>query len=71
MDQFREVEIEDLLGRDPVPPRKKLLDLSIRNKVVMMVTGAGGSICSELWRQILLCGPKKLVLVESNEFGSG
>lgn len=67
LDQLREVEVEDLLGRDPIPPRQELLDHSIRNKVVM-VTGAGGSIGSELCRQILRCGPRKLILFEVSEF---
>ena len=45
VDQLQEVELEDLLGRDPVPPKKELFEACIKNKVVM-VTGAGGSICS-------------------------
>ena len=48
---MREVDVSDLLGRDPVPPNEQLLDACIRGKVVM-VTGAGGSIGSELCRQI-------------------
>lgn len=63
----KEVEIEDLLGRDSVAPRKSLLAANITNKVVM-VTGAGGSIGSELCRQILKQSPKKLVLFELSEF---
>ncbi len=63
----KEVEIEDLLGRDSVAPREDLLALNIKNKVVM-VTGAGGSIGSELCRQILKSQPKKLVLFEVSEF---
>ncbi|MCG9698288.1 nucleoside-diphosphate sugar epimerase/dehydratase [Shewanella sp. Isolate11] len=65
---IKEVEIDDLLGRDPVAPRKDLLTANIRDKVVM-VTGAGGSIGSELCRQILKQSPKKLVLFELSEFG--
>ncbi|GLS26976.1 hypothetical protein GCM10007877_26950 [Marinibactrum halimedae] len=64
---IRDVEIEDLLGRDPVPPRKDLLDKCVLNKAVM-VTGAGGSIGSELCRQILPEKPHTLVLFEQNEF---
>ncbi|GAA0556617.1 nucleoside-diphosphate sugar epimerase/dehydratase [Halomonas salifodinae] len=68
VDQLREVELEDLLGRDPVPPREELLDASIRGKVVM-VTGAGGSIGSELCRQVMRGGPRALVLFEISEYG--
>ncbi len=64
---LRELDIDDLLGREPVMPDPDLLALNIRNKVVM-VTGAGGSIGSELCRQILVIGPSKLLLVEQSEF---
>ena len=64
---IREVDIIDLLGRDPVPPKAELLEKNIKNKVVM-VTGAGGSIGSELSRQILKHQPKCLVLFEMSEF---
>lgn len=64
---IKEVEIDDLLGRDAVNPRGDLLSANIRNKVVM-VTGAGGSIGSELCRQILKQNPKKLVLFELSEY---
>ncbi|MFV7706693.1 polysaccharide biosynthesis protein [Shewanella algae] len=64
----KEVEIEDLLGRDPVAPRADLMAANISGKVVM-VTGAGGSIGSELCRQILRQSPSKLVLFELSEFG--
>ncbi len=67
IDDIKEVEIEDLLGRDPVAPYKNLLDENIRAKVVM-VTGAGGSIGSELCRQILLQKPERLILFEQNEY---
>ena len=65
--ELRNVTAEDLLGRDPVAPSKELLELNIRGKVVM-VSGAGGSIGSELCRQILAAGPKKLILYEISEF---
>jgi len=65
---IKEVEIDDLLGRDAVTPRQDLLAANIADKVVM-VTGAGGSIGSELCRQILKQAPKKLVLFELSEFG--
>lgn len=64
---LREVEIEDLLGRDPVPPKMELLEANIKQKAVM-VTGAGGSIGSELCRQISQLNPERLVLFELNEF---
>ena len=65
--EIREVPIEDLLGRDPVPPRQDLLDANIRDKVVL-VTGAGGSIGSELCRQVLRLHPRRLVLLELSEY---
>lgn len=64
---LRELEIEDLLGRDPVPPQPQLLDKNLRGKVVL-VTGAGGSIGSELCRQIIQSGPAQLLLLELNEY---
>ena len=64
---LRELDIEDLLGRDPVPPDVALLDRNVRGKVVL-VTGAGGSIGSELCRQLIRSGPAKLLLVEASEF---
>lgn len=64
----KQVEIEDLLGRDAVAPREALMAANIRGKCVM-VTGAGGSIGSELCRQILIYSPKKLVLYELSEYG--
>ncbi len=66
VDELREVEVADLLGRDLVPPHLELLDASIRGKSVM-VSGAGGSIGSELCRQIILLAPKRLVLFEMSE----
>jgi len=64
---IREVDIADLLGREPVDPIPKLLHANITDKVVM-VTGAGGSIGSELCRQIVRLSPKQLILFELNEF---
>ncbi|MGH8289017.1 MAG: polysaccharide biosynthesis protein [Steroidobacteraceae bacterium] len=66
IDDLRDVDVADLLGRDPVPPDAKLIASCIRNKNVL-VTGAGGSIGSELCRQILRVGPKRLVLCELSE----
>ena len=66
VNDLREVSISDLLGRDSVPPNKALLSKNITDKVVV-VTGAGGSIGSELSRQILLLKPKILILYEINE----
>ena len=67
IDELREVNIEDLLGREPVLPNKDLLQKNIFHKVVM-VTGAGGSIGSELCRQIILNEPNILILFEVSEF---
>ncbi|MBY2910495.1 polysaccharide biosynthesis protein [Rhizobium leguminosarum] len=64
---IRELEIEDLLGREAVAPRQELLDKAMRKKVVM-VTGAGGSIGGELCRQILRNEPSSLILIDQNEF---
>ena len=61
-----EVDIRDLLGRDSVKPNQKLLKINITNKVVL-VTGAGGSIGSELCRQIIKLRPVKLILFEISE----
>ncbi len=66
--EITEVGVEDLLGRDPVTPKVDLMTANITNKVVM-VTGAGGSIGSELCRQIVKQKPTKLVLFELSEFG--
>ncbi len=67
VDDVQEVDIADLLGRDAVPPRKPLFERCIRGQVVM-VTGAGGSIGSELCRQIIATGPTTLILFEHSEF---
>ena len=64
---LRELDIDDLLGREPVAPNHILLTRNIAGKVVL-VTGAGGSIGSELCRQILALAPAKLLLVEQSEF---
>jgi FlaA1/EpsC-like NDP-sugar epimerase len=64
---IREVEIDDLLGRDQVEPDARLLSVCITNKHVM-VTGAGGSIGSELCRQILRQRPASLILLELSEY---
>ncbi len=65
---FKELDIEDLLGRDTVPPNTDLLARNLADKVVL-VTGAGGSIGSELCRQILAEHPRQLLLLDHNEFG--
>jgi FlaA1/EpsC-like NDP-sugar epimerase len=66
IDELRDVEVSDLLGRDPVPPNPRLFGSCIRGKCVL-VTGAGGSIGSELCRQILRLSPSRLVLFEMSE----
>lgn len=64
---LKKVSVVDLLGRDPVAPRPELMAADISGKVVM-VTGAGGSIGSELCRQIIRNRPAKLILFELSEF---
>jgi len=66
-DTLQEVDIADLLGRDPVAPDQSLLQANIAGKVVM-VTGAGGSIGSEICRQIIQLQPASIVLFECCEF---
>ena len=68
VDQIRDIDIEDLLGRDTVPPNPELLDACIRGQSVM-VTGASGSIGSELCRQIIRINPTKLILLDTFEYG--
>ncbi|MEY8198412.1 MAG: nucleoside-diphosphate sugar epimerase/dehydratase, partial [Colwellia sp.] len=68
LEEFKDVGVEDLLGRDPVDPKPELMNADIAGKIVM-VTGAGGSIGSELCRQIIRLNPTKLVLFELSEFG--
>ncbi|EGR0207339.1 polysaccharide biosynthesis protein [Vibrio vulnificus] len=68
VDELKDVAIEDLLGRDPVEPNPELMKANIHGKVVM-VTGAGGSIGSELCRQIVRQKPKALILFELSEYG--
>ncbi|MBT0587785.1 polysaccharide biosynthesis protein [Alteromonas oceanisediminis] len=65
--ELREVRIEELLGREPVPPIDSLLHINVTGKHVM-VTGAGGSIGSELCRQIARIQPASLTLFELSEF---
>jgi FlaA1/EpsC-like NDP-sugar epimerase len=67
LSDVRELDIDDLLGREPVKPNGLLLNLNTHHKTVL-VTGAGGSIGSELCRQILKTSPKQLLLVEMSEF---
>ncbi|WP_416191295.1 polysaccharide biosynthesis protein [Neisseria sp. CCUG12390] len=64
---LKKISVVDLLGRDPVEPHAELMQADISGKVVL-VTGAGGSIGSELCRQILRCRPAKLLLFELSEF---
>ncbi|MDX1736447.1 MAG: polysaccharide biosynthesis protein, partial [Halioglobus sp.] len=67
VNQIRDIDLDDLLGRDPVPPNGELIERCITDKVVM-VTGAGGSIGSELCRQIIHAGPSELVLLDNSEY---
>jgi len=64
---IKDLDIEDLIDRKPVMPKYELMTPKISDKIVM-VTGAGGSIGSELCRQIIKLSPKKLILVDINEY---
>jgi FlaA1/EpsC-like NDP-sugar epimerase len=66
INELCDVDVGDLLGRDPVPPKPKLFGACIRGKCVL-VTGAGGSIGAELCRQIIRLNPSRLVLIEMSE----
>jgi len=68
LDEFREIQIQDLLGREAVPPHEDLLERCIRGKTVL-VTGAAGSIGTELCMQVVDMGADKLVLLDHSEFG--
>jgi FlaA1/EpsC-like NDP-sugar epimerase len=67
LSDVHDLDIDDLLGREPVKPNGLMLNRNTHGKTVL-VTGAGGSIGSELCRQILKCQPKQLLLVEMSEF---
>lgn len=67
VDQLRPVSIEDLLGREPVAPDWANIRASLAKRSIL-VTGAGGSIGSELCLQLLGCGPEKLILVDNSEY---
>ncbi len=67
LSQIEKIDIDDLLGRDAVKPNQYLLKACIQNKSVL-ITGAGGSIGSELCRQIICLSPKKIVLLEQSEY---
>jgi FlaA1/EpsC-like NDP-sugar epimerase len=66
LEEIRDIDVHDLLGRDPVPPNSDLLGACVRGKSVL-VTGAGGSIGSELCRQIVELSPRRLILLEVSE----
>ena len=65
---IKELEPDDLLGREPVAPNRGLIEKNILGKTVL-ISGAGGSIGSELCRQILQVGPKQLLLLDHSEYG--
>ena len=68
VDEIRDIDIEDLLGRDIVPPDPQLMSACIRDSNVL-ITGAGGSIGSELCRQILKLKPSQIILYDNSEYG--
>ena len=64
---LRPLRLEDLLGRDPVPPDRELMEKAVKDQVVL-VTGAGGSIGSELVRQAASYAPRKIIMMDNSEF---
>lgn len=68
VDEVRDIDIEDLLGRDTVPPNPELLGACVTGQSVL-ITGAAGSIGSELCRQIVSSKPRRLILLDSFEYG--
>jgi FlaA1/EpsC-like NDP-sugar epimerase len=68
VDEIRDIDIEDLLGRDIVPPDPQLMGACIRESNVL-ITGAGGSIGSELCRQIIKLKPSQMILFDNSEYG--
>ena len=67
LDAIKHVEVADILGRDSVEPNQSLLERNISGKNIL-ITGAGGSIGSELSRQVMKLSPKKVVLMDNSEF---
>ena len=67
IDSIRHVGVTDILGRSPVAPKQKLLERNIKGKNIL-ITGAGGSIGSELSRQIINLSPEKIILIDNSEF---
>lgn len=67
LSELRTATIEDLLGREPSPPLNSLLEVAVKDKIIL-ITGAGGSIGSELCRQVLCFGAQKLLLLDRSEY---
>lgn len=67
IDELKDIKIEDLLGRKPVQPNHELMAKTIAKKTVL-ITGAGGSIGSELCRQIIMWNPRKIIILDISEF---
>ncbi|MEQ1510863.1 MAG: nucleoside-diphosphate sugar epimerase/dehydratase [Sphingopyxis sp.] len=67
LSDLHDIDVVDLLGRDPVTPDRGLLEATVRGRTVL-ITGAGGSIGSELAQQVLRVGPKRIILLEMTEF---
>ncbi|MEX3745321.1 MULTISPECIES: polysaccharide biosynthesis protein [Lysinibacillus] len=65
--KFRDVSIEDLLGREPIKLNNEIISAQVKDSIIL-VTGAGGSIGSEICRQLIKYNPKELVLIDHSEF---